>query len=643
MVFHSRREFKEAAEHIEKALAICDANAIHWNNYGVVLKDRGDHKLALKAFEKAVSLRPDYADAWSNVGLMQAELGHLKEAEGSIRQALNLEPKHPDALRHLAVVFREKGDLQEALRLCEDAAAVAPNKAETHDVKGRILRASGKFEDAATAFEMARQCNPNADDVQLNLGFAYADLDETEKAREAFAKAAEIRQDRPTWKLRHLGLCPSIFQSSTDIHEYRAQLERQLSDTLDAAPSFDWKTILRDGFIPSFQLSHHGVCNRKLKEKFANLFVPHFPRRRPKRKPRNKIRIGFACTRYHQGGFVRGFGGVMERLDRNRFDVIGLVSQDVVSVCRSRVRTNDVTWLGFPHNLEQAFRVFEQAECDVVVHWTPGTDNMNYFLPFLPLARVQCIGFGMHGTTGIPGIDYCVSSKLFERGPEAAEDYTEQLVQFESATCWQERPQVPSPASRSDFGLPASGPLFFCPQRMAKFHPDFDPILKSILETVTDGHVCVLSGIRPRACRILGQRFEKTMGESLARRILFVPTQGAGNYLRLLSVMDVVLDMPTYSAALTGYDAFGIGIPVVTRPGTHMVERYADGLYRQMRLAHLVARDDEEYVDLAARLANDSDYRAHVKQQIQQHSSSLYQDPLVVQEYEQFFSKVAGV
>ena len=42
-----------------------------------------------------------------------------------------------------------------------------------------------------------------------------------------------------------------------------------------------------------------------------------------------------------------------------------------------------------------------------------GTDIMNYFLPFLPLAPVQTIGSGMHGTTGIANIDYGISSQLF--------------------------------------------------------------------------------------------------------------------------------------------------------------------------------------------------------------------------------------
>lgn len=76
----------------------------------------------------------------------------------------------------------------------------------------------------------------------------------------------------------------------------------------------------------------------------------------------------------------------------------------------------------------------------MVVHCTPGINALNYLLPFLPLAPVQCIGFGIHGTTGIEGIDYCVSSRLFERGPETAEDYTEELVLFDSSTLWQQRP-----------------------------------------------------------------------------------------------------------------------------------------------------------------------------------------------------------
>ncbi len=640
LIFLARGDLPQALEHVEHALTLCDTKAVYWNNYGAVLKELKRQEHAKNAFQKALALRDDYVDAWSNLGSMQAELGQLDEAEKSIRYALQLHPQHADAMGHLAAISYERGELEEAFRLCQDALVVAPAKGESHDLSGRILGAMKRPEEAAAAYERARLCNPTAVDIQLNLGHAYTDLEDTEKARQAFQGAARMRPDLPMWQLRHLGLCPTVFQNAVAVDEYRVGLERQLDEALADPPLFDWRTVLRDGVVPSFQLSHHGVCNRRIKERFAQLFAPRFPQERPRPKRRNKIRVAFTCTRGHEGGFLRGFGGVMERLDRKRFEVFGLVSQGIVQHCRTRVRSDDVTWIGFPQHMETVLRVFREAECDVVMHWQAGTDIMNYFLPFLPLAPVQCIGFGNHGTTGISNIDYFVSSGLFERGSEADEDYAESLVQFKGTTAWQQRPATPQPARREDFGLPDEGTLYFCPQRHAKFHPEFDGVLRNILAADRSGHVIILQGNRPRSAESLRRRLADCLGEDFSRRVLFVPSQKASGYYRLLSLMDVVLDTPVYSASLTGYDAFSLGIPVVSMPGRHMVQRYAAGFYERMGIQGLTVDGPDEYVRLAVELGRDVSFRDRMRERIQEQSGILFEDASAVREYDEFFSEV---
>lgn len=640
LVSFAKKQHQQAKTQIQRALAVCDSKAVYWNNYGAVLKELGDFAGATAAFEKAIGIRDDYPDAWANLGLMQMRRGETERADASLRYALRWQPRHRDAIRHLAALCLERGDFEEALRLCRDAQAVAPGTAEIYNTEGGVLASLKRFDEAAEAFRKALAIDPAFADSHLNLGFVYADLNEFEKAGASFCQAAVLRPDRPLWRLRHLGICPVVFQDTAEIAGYRTTLETQLDEVLADPPAVDWRYALRDGFMPSFQLSHHGVCNRRIKEKFAGVFAPHFPRERPKPTRRKKIRVGFACTRPHEGGFIRGFGGVMERLNRRRFEVVGLVSDGLAETCRSRVPSADVSWISFPNHIERALRVFHDAECDVVVHWTPGTDLVNYFLPFLPLAPVQCIGFGMHGTTGIGSIDYCVSSRLFERGVEAAEDYTEKLLLFESATSWQTRPRPAGPSSRADFGLPQSGPLYFCPQRLAKFHPDFDRVLRAILERDAMGRIVILAGGQHRPAELLKARFERAMGSSLARRVLFLPSQNSENYMRLLAVMDVVLDMPTYSAALTGYDTFAAGVPIVTQPGRHMVERYALGLYRQMGMSDLIAWSEADYIDLAVKLGRQPDFRREMSEEINRRSDVLFEDVTVIREYESFFESV---
>lgn len=640
VVLHTRHKLLAALEHIEKALSLCDSKAIYWNNYGAVLKDLGRHAEAKSAFEKSITLRDHYPEAWANLGLTQLEAGELSEAENSLRYALRLDPRQPDALRHLAVVYREKGNLEEALRLCRDAVAVASHDARPYETEASVLAAMNRVEPAVAAYKKALACNSRSADTFLNQGFLYTQLDETDKAKESFRQAAHLRPERPTWALRHLNLCPVVFQSASEVSEYRAELERQLDEALAEGRPFDWRRALHDGFAPPFQLSHHGVCNRQLREKYASLFSPHFPQQRPEATQRRRIRVGFTCTRSHEGGFVRGFGGIMEQLDRRQFEVVGLVSRGMEDACKSKVRADDIKWIGFPHHMGRIFQLFSEVNCDIVMHWQAGTDTLNYFLPFLPFAPVQCIGFGMHGTTGIRGVDYFVSSELFEHGPSSQDNYTETLVQFAGATAWQTPPpRLPGRARRADFGLPDSGTLYFCPQRHAKFHPDFDRLLRQILDSHPSAWVVILEGRRPHSAQMLKERLARTLGSTLAGRVAFLPSQDVPAYYRLLSVMDVLLDTPTYSASLTGYDAFAFGIPVVTLPGDQMVQRYAAGLYRRMGVGGTISTTEQEYVDLAVRLGREPEFRRSVGDEILSRNARLFEDKAVVREYEEFFSR----
>jgi predicted O-linked N-acetylglucosamine transferase (SPINDLY family) len=640
VVEHSHGRHETALAHLRQALALCDSRPIYWNNLGAVLKDLHSLAEADLAFRTAIQLNPDYANAWSNRGLIQMELGEFEQAEQSLRQALQRHPQHADALRHLARLARERGRVEEALRLVRESIAVAPNRADSHLLHGEILHASRAPEEALRAYETARSLAPQTAETYLALGNAHAELDRIEQARTAFRAAAALRPDRPLGRLRELSLCPAIFDSVEAIVAYRAELEQRLDEALAAPMRLDWRTILEDGFAPPFQLVHHGVCNRALFEKYAKLFAPAFPQHRPRPTRRGKLRVGFTCTCGHEGGFLRGFGGIMARLDRRAFEVVGLVSRTIVDACRRSVASDDIRWVGFTHHLERAWEAFREAECDIVLHWQAGTDTVNYLLPFLPLAPVQCIGFGSHGTTGIANLDHFVSSRFFERGADAAEDYTENLAAFDGLTSWQPYPIRGGGRSREAFGLPSTGSLYLCPHRTAKYHPSFDGLLREILAADPEGQVLLSAGGTRSSIEALQARFGKTLGPTLLRRIGFLPSQTPDRHADLVRLADAVLDVPTYSASLIAYDAFSCGTPLVTMPGKHMVERYATGLYRQMGLDDqgLVASSPEDYVKQAVRLGQDTDFRVQMRREIESRCHILFENDAVVREYERFFA-----
>ena len=69
--------------------------------------------------------------------------------------------------------------------------------------------------------------------------------------------------------------------------------------------------------------------------------------------------------------------------------------------------------------------------------------------------------------------------------------------------------------------------------------------------------------------------------------------------------------------------------------------RLASGILKRMGLDELVARSDEDYVSLAARLVTDPTYRSDVRKRIAAARTSLFEDKAPIRAMENFLVEAA--
>ncbi len=105
----------------------------------------------------------------------------------------------------------------------------------------------------------------------------------------------------------------------------------------------------------------------------------------------------------------------------------------------------------------------------------------------------------------------------------------------------------------------------------------------------------------------------------------------------LLSVVDVILDPPTWSGGNTTFEALSFGTPIVTLPGEFMRGRVTYACYKQMGFMDCVATTKGEYVKLAVRLGTNPRYRARIKAKILAANDVLYENVAAVRDMERFF------
>jgi len=146
-------------------------------------------------------------------------------------------------------------------------------------------------------------------------------------------------------------------------------------------------------------------------------------------------------------------------------------------------------------------------------------------------------------------------------------------------------------------------------------------VLAAILERDPRAEIALLGkrALRERLCR----RFARTIGAE-ASRIRFLPNMPHDRYIATLAAADVVLDPLYFGGCNSSGEALGLGVPVVTLPGTHLFGRFTLGMYREMGLGDCVVASTGEYVDRAVQIATERDRREQLAREIGERSAVLF-------------------
>src|SRR5262249_45536305 len=145
----------------------------------------------------------------------------------------------------------------------------------------------------------------------------------------------------------------------------------------------------------------------------------------------------------------------------------------------------------------------------------------------------------------------------------------EKLIRLPRLGVVYDRPTLDRPADRSAFGLPERATVYACPQTLFKFHPEFDALLADILRQDPEGVLVLIEGRCRLWNELLLNRFRREMPD-VCDRVRWLPRLSRPDYIRLLAASDVMLDPIHFGGGNTSYEAFAMGLPVVTWPSAFL-------------------------------------------------------------------------
>lgn len=640
----------DAVANYQNCLAIKPDFAEAYNNLGNALTKQGRLDQAIDNFQKAITLKPDFAEAHNNLGAALFDMGRLEEAAASCRKALALKPDYAEAHGNLGNALKNLGKPDKAVASYHKALAIRPDFAEAHNNLGNALQDLEKLDDAIASYHRAIEIKPDYAEAHGNLELAYREQGDVESAARQIDLALSHMPDNAGWRIRKALLLPIIPASREDIRSCRETLEKALQDLLSENLTLGNPSV--EIGVTNFYLAYHNRNDRRIQEDIAKLYIAACPALtyvadhcRPEHRKemdamqgKRRLRIGLLSSFFRDHTIGLLFRGIIQHLSKDDFEVILLRPpgmKDQLSEIIDQSADKVVSLCG---RLEKDHQTIEAEKLDILFYPDIGMSHYPFCLAFARLAPVQAVSWGHPDTTGIPNMDYFLSSEGLEI-PGASDHYSERLIKLRNVPTFYPRPAAPEKTyGAADYGLPQDVRLYVCPQSLFKFHPQFDNVLGDLLRRDPEGRLVLVDDKTGGNWRkLLIERFSRSFPD-VAENVLFVSKMPREKFLGLLKLADALIDIPSFSGGNSSFEALSLGAPIVTWPQDFMRGRVTAAFYKQMGLSELIAGNADDYLDLALRLARDTAFRNRMRDDIEANAGKLFERLDTVREMEAFFT-----
>jgi predicted O-linked N-acetylglucosamine transferase (SPINDLY family) len=204
-------------------------------------------------------------------------------------------------------------------------------------------------------------------------------------------------------------------------------------------------------------------------------------------------------------------------------------------------------------------------------------------------------------------MDFRVTDDLADPPGASEQFHTERLVRpFPSFLCYAPTDAAPEPAPPPF--LEAGQVTFGSFNNRRKITTDVLALWASVLEAVPGSRLLMKAqALIDPACRDDIATTLVALGVSRDRFDLVPLTRSHFEHLEAYGRIDVALDTFPYNGTTTTMEALWMGVPVVTLSGSTHRSRVGRSILTNVGLAGLVASSRDEFVDVARRLATDTE------------------------------------
>ncbi|KAK2505020.1 hypothetical protein MC885_005152 [Smutsia gigantea] len=534
------------------------------------------------------------------------------------KEAIRISPTFADAYSNMGNTLKEMQDVQGALQCYTRAIQINPAFADAHSNLASIHKDSGNIPEAIASYRTALKLKPDFPDAYCNLAHCLQIVCDWTDYDERMKKLINVLHKPPYEHPKDLKLSDSRLRVGYVSSDFGNHPTSHLMQSIPGMHNPDKFEVF------CYALSPDDGTNFRVKVMAeANHFIDL------SQIPCN----GKAADRIHQDGIhiLVNMNGYTKGARNELFAL--------------RPAPIQAMWLGYPGTSGALFMDYiitdqETSPAEVAEQYSEKLAYMphTFFIGdhanmFPHLKKKAVIDFKSNGhiydnRIVLNGIDL---KAFLDSLPDV------KIVKINNkAATGEEVPRTIIVTTRSQYGLPEDAIVYCNFNQLYKIDPSTLQMWANILKRVPNSVLWLLRF--PAVGEPNIQQYAQNMGLP-QNRIIFSPVAPKEEHVRRGQLADVCLDTPLCNGHTTGMDVLWAGTPMVTMPGETLASRVAASQLTCLGCLELIAKNRQEYEDIAVKLGTDLEYLKKIRGKVwkQRISSPLFNTKQYTMELERLY------
>lgn len=537
----------------------------------------------------------------------------LDEAEVLLRQQLLKNPSQLQVLNILGQVYLHKNDSSSAIKQLEKSVRINPKDYLVHYHLGLAYQKNKEYLKAINSFEASYKLNKNNPAIYKSLGFVNAKDHYYSTAYDYYKKALRhFRNDIEVltnlfYITKKLGLYKECISYSKELYKLQDSPENLMNLIFNSHKDPDLG-------LADFKLLAEEYYNKFLKRDHINA---DFSQQLTAKKC---LKIGFVSYDLRAHPVSTFLISILERLNKDEFEIVLYSTnskqdhitekfKSIASTFREIHELNDLDAANLIHN----------DQVDILFDLSGFTLGHRLGVFAHKAAPLQISYIGYFGTLAMPEMDYIIADENLVKENEE-QFFTEKILKLNPCFTHANLIELSTASPKTAFSK--NGFITFgCSNRWYKVSEATIKAWSEILKQVPASKFLLNCATFARECN-------RTFVENLFSkygikkdRLIFKHSLPREEFLEDYKEIDILLDPFPYGGGTTSLESLLNGVPVITIDGDRWVSRMTSTKLKAIGCNELVAKDKDEYIQLAVNLAQDREkiknYRLTLNSRIQ--------------------------